>query len=186
MSKVTFPSEAEFDAAVSERVNAAIAELKADHDKEIAALNDLLSKARDQNATADYSAYAEFPDLIDLMKQTDLRPGALPALCALQVWKGLNSATTISAAIPNTPKLGEKGGGASSPKIITSALQKLEKALLSANTGVGVRVTSLRGKEGDSTVKKIRFTPMVFAEDDESGNSDNSNGAATEGEKAAA
>ncbi len=166
MSKVTFPNEAEFEAAIAERVNAALAEVHAAHEKEISALNELLAKAREQNATADYSAYEKFPDLVELLKKTDLRPGALPALCALQIWNGLTSAKAISVAIPNTPKLGEKGGGASSPKIITSALQKLEKALLSANTGVGIRVVSVRGKEGDSNVRKIKFTPMVELADE--------------------
>lgn len=183
MSVIKFKDEAEFDAAVNERISAALAEVHEAHSKEIAALNELLAKAREQNATADYSAYAEFPDLVELMKKTDLRPGALPALCALQVWRGLSSAKDISAVITHTPKLGEKGGGASSPKIITSALQKLEKALLSANTGVGVRVTSLRGKEGDSTVKRIRFTPMVELSDD---NSDDASGDNAGDEQAAA
>jgi hypothetical protein len=159
-------TEAELDAHVSAAVSAALDEIKTAHAAEIAALNELLAKAREQNATADYSAYAAHPDLIELMKKTDLRPGALPALCALQIWNGLPDAASISKAIPNTPKLGEKGGGVSSPKIITSALQKLEKALLSANTGVGVRVNSIRGAEGNSTVKRIRFTPMVELADE--------------------
>lgn len=184
MAQVKFANEAEFDAAIADKINAAVAEVKSAHEKEIAALNELLAKAREQNATADYSAYTEFPDLIELMKKTDLRPGALPALCALQVWRGVTSAAEISKAIPNTPKLGEKGGGVSSAKIITSALQKLEKALISANTGVGVRVTSIRGKDGDSTVRRIKFTPMVeIAEEPEA---DASNSGANEGEQQAA
>lgn len=168
MAKVSFNSQEEMDARVAELVEAQLSDIRANHAAEIAALNELLNKAREANATADYSAFSAHPDLIELLKKTDLRPGALPALCALQIWQGLTTSKAICAAIPTTPKLGEdKGGKPSTSKMITSALQKLEKALIAANQGIGIRVKSVRGPDGDSEVRRIRFTPIVdedFAE----------------------
>lgn len=166
------------DALINSAVDAAIAELTEKHLVEMAALQEALGKAREQNATADYSLYAEYPDLVELLKKTDLRPGALPSLCALQVYKGLSKASDIAKAIPVTPQLGvdtykddgsidkkAKGGLPSTPKIITSALQKLEKSLLAANTGHAIKVTSIRGKDGDSSVRKFRYVPFVELEE---------------------
>lgn len=168
MAKVSFNSQEEMDARVAELVEAQLSDIRAQHEKEIAALNELLTKAREANATADYSAFSAYPDLVELLKKTDLRPGALPALCALKIWEGLTTSKAICAAIPTTPKLGDdKGGKPSTSKMITSALQKLEKALIAANQGIGIRVKSIRGPDGDSEVRRIRFTPIVdedFAE----------------------
>jgi len=157
ISAITSDINGQIEAAV----DAALVPIRESHAAEIAALNALLEKAREQNATADYSAYEAFPDLVELLKKTDLRPGALPSLCALEVWRGATTAKEISRRIPRTPKLGDKGDKESTPKMITSALQKLQKSLYTANLGVAVKVTSIRGPEGDSSVKKVRFVPAV-------------------------
>lgn len=168
MAKVSFASQEEMDAVVNAAVETALLPIREQHASEIAALNEVIAKLRESGATADYTAFAKYPDLVELLKKTDLRPGALPALTALHIWGGAKSAMEISKLIPLTPKLGDtKGGVVSTPKIITAAMQKLETGLLSANTGVGIRVTSIRGKEGDSTVKRIRFQPVVDADFDE-------------------
>lgn len=156
---------AETEARISAAVEMALVPLREAHAKEIEALNIALEKAREQNATADYSAYEAFPDLVELLKKTDMRPAALPALCALQIWKGLTTAEDISKAIPVTPILGNKGGVASSAKVITGAMQKLQRGLLLANAGIGVEVKSIRGKEGNSSVRRIKFKPLVIEDD---------------------
>lgn len=179
MSRVSFPSEVEYEASITERVQAgidaalpdavqtalqaALSEIKEAHEKEIAALNVLLTSARESSSAVDYSAYAKYPDLIDLMKKADVRPQALPGLCALQLWGGVTTAEEMAKNIGTTPKLGDKGGVPATTKIIASALQKLERGLLAANLGIGVKVTSERGKDGKdgaTTVRRIKFTPM--------------------------
>lgn len=169
--------EGEVESRIAAAIEAALVPIREAHAKEIEALNIALTKAREANATADYSAFEEFPDLVALLKRTDLRPAALPALCALHVWRGLKNAADISKALPVTPSLGDKGGVPSSAKIITSALQKLERGLIAANTGTGVQVTSIRGKEGNSTVRRIKFTPLVFEDDAGTAPTNNSNSA---------
>lgn len=178
---ISFDTEEAFNAAIASAVDAALATQLSAHQAELAALNSALEKARESNATADYSAFEKYPDLVALLKKTDMRPGGLPAICAIHIWGGLSTAADIAKAIGRTPKLGEKGDVECTPKIITGALQKLERGLLTANTGVGVKVISIRGKEGNSTVKRIRFQPMVEIADEPS-SGDN----APEGEQQAA
>lgn len=181
----SFETEEAYNSAVNDAVNAALAEQKAAHDLELAALRSALEKAQ-SSAGADYSAYEKYPDLVALIKASDMRPQGLPAICALHIWNGLNLASDISKAIGRTPKLGEKGDVECTTKIASGALQKLEKALLTANTGVGVKVTSLRGKDGDASVKKIRFAPMVFEDDAPETTPQTDDAAAQSEEKAAA
>lgn len=165
-----FETEEDFNAetqsAIAEAVASVTAELTEAHKRDADALRAERDKAIAQNATADYTAYSKYPDLIELLKAAKLRPGALPSLCALRVWSGITTAKAIAADIGNTPVLGKKGGVASTAKIVTSSLQKLERSLIAANTGVAIKVTSIRGSEGDSSIRKIRFAPIVELGDD--------------------
>lgn len=185
MARISFANETEYhdsvaalinsgvDAALPEAVKAAldgvITGIQEQHAKEISALNELLTKAREANSAVDYSAFEKYPDLISLMKAGDVRPQAMPGLLALQIWKGVTLASEMSKNIGTTPKLGDKGGVPATVKIVVGALQKLERALLAANTGVGIKLTSIRGKkgeDGDASVKRIKFRPMAeIAED---------------------
>lgn len=170
---------ASYQDKIDDAVSAAVSELLAKQQIELDALNSIhaaeVAKLREANATADYSAYDGFPELRDLLMKTDLRPGALPSLCALRVWQGFTKASDIAKDIGITPKLGtEKGGVPCTAKMAASALQKLEKGLFAANIGLGVKVTALRTKDGDCVVKKIKWVPVTF--DDVSGSGDSDSG----------
>jgi hypothetical protein len=84
----------------------------------------------------------------------------------------MTTAEAIAADIGTTPLLGDKGGDVATAKVITSSLQKLERSLISANIGVAIKVTSIKSSKGNSSVRKIRFTPieeLAFDDDAENG-----------------
>lgn len=171
-----FETSEAFEAASADAINAAVASatetLVAAHKLDADALRAERDRAIEANATADYSAYEGHPDLIVLLKAAKLRPGALPSLCALRIWNGMTTAEAIAADIGTTPLLGDKGGDVATAKVITSSLQKLERSLISANIGVAIKVTSIKSSKGNSSVRKIRFTPieeLAFDDDAENG-----------------
>jgi hypothetical protein len=112
-----------------------------------------------------YAAFAEYPELHDLLGATNLRPYAMPALCALQVWKGVKTASAICEAIPVTPAVTTGGGVASTKASVARALVIAAVAFLAANKGVGIEVIPIQKSGGDVKARIFRFRPIERIEE---------------------
>jgi hypothetical protein len=143
---ITFNSEAEFEAAIAERIAKATA---------------MAITAKKTASDPKWNAFADFPDLLAAIKATSLRPTSLPAACLLEVWKGAASASAIVKIIPVVP--GPRGKETNN-FVVGRALMTAEAELLLANTGVGIAVMAKKGSkgvEGDSLVRVMKFQPWA-------------------------
>jgi hypothetical protein len=164
----SYMHQIEIEAEIERRVAEALAVQAADHARAMDLLAAESKKPpRSGKPKSDrYAAFARWPDLCDLIQATDLRPGALPSLCAIEVWKGSTTASEIALIIPLSPKSGEgKGGTPTTPAIISKALDVLAIAFMTANKGLGIKVEAIRDSGGDSKVRKYHFQPSVEIEE---------------------
>lgn len=172
MGKISFKDEAEFEAAIAERVRVAVeesdstvnAELRSQIDKlgaEIVAL-----KASSKDTVDEYAPFAAFPDLAALVRKSDMRPTSLPALVSLAIWKSSAEATdfphfvSASEILPTIPA-GKKGER--DLVTVTRAMENASAAFLAANMGLGIKVEVIRGtakKAASAKARIFRFKPV--------------------------
>ena len=155
---IKFNTEADFEAAIADRVATSVAQALEDQK---AAYEAKLASAKKITGDARWNAFAGFPDLLGAIKATALRPTSLPAACLLEVWKGASSASAIAKIVPKVP--GPRGKE-SNAFVIGRALATAEAELLLANKGVGIAVTAKKGSKdapGDSLVRVMKFQPWT-------------------------